>query len=292
MASRANTTPLIAIVGETASGKTALAIALAKRFDGEIVAADSRTVYKGLDIGTAKPTQQEQSGVKHHLIDVVSPDEPFTVADFKRLAQQAIADIHSRGKLPILVGGTGLYIDAVLYDFSFTSPPDPVQRQQLQSLTVQELQDLIKKQDIAMPVNSQNPRHLTRALERGHEASTRRALRPNTLVIGLSIEREALRQKVVQRIDAMVQAGLINEVQDAWQKYGNVAALHAPAYSAFAPYIRGEISIDQAKTAFAQSDMRLAKRQRTWFKRNKSIHWVSQQAEAVDLATTFLNKYY
>lgn len=292
MASKSNVAPLIAIVGETASGKTALAIKLAKQFNGEIIAADSRTVYKGLTIGTAKPTPQERAGIRHHLLDVVAPNESFTVADFKRLAEAAITDITNRGKLPILVGGTGLYVDAVLYDFTFAAAPDPQLRQELQTLSVPELKKLIQDRGIAMPENKQNSRHLIRAIERNGEMPKRRDLRPNTLIIGLSIEREELRQKISQRIDEMISHGLIDETRRAWQTYGAVPALQAPAYKAFGAYLDGKCTLEEAKVLFARSDLQLAKRQRTWFKRNKSIHWVHKQAEAVDLATTFLNKYY
>lgn len=291
MESTPNISPLIAVVGETASGKTALAIELAERFDGEIICADSRTVYRGLDIGTAKPTIEERQRIPHHLLDVVDPDEVFSVANFKRLAQEAIEDISKRGKVPLLVGGTGLYIDAVLFDFSFSEPADPQERQRLQALSIDELRSEIEARGIPMPENDRNPRYLMRALETGGTSQKRQPLRDNTLVLGLHIDREVLRQKITRRVDAMVDAGLVHEVQYAAKKYGwDAPSLRATGYKAFREYIEGVITLDQAKALFIRNDMQLAKRQRTWFKRNKSIHWITQQAQAVDLATTLLNK--
>lgn len=291
MESTPNIPPLIAVIGETASGKTALAIGLAERFGGEIICADSRTVYRDLDIGTAKPTIEERQRVPHHLLDVVGPDEAFSVADFKRLAQEAIDDISRRGKVPFLVGGTGLYIDAVLFDYSFSNPPDPKERQRLQALSLDELQVEIEARGIPMPENNRNSRHLVRALETGGTSQEHKALRENTLILGLHIDREILRQKVTRRVDAMIDAGFIQEVQNAASKYGwDAPGLRAPGYKAFREYIEGTITLDQAKAQFVRNDMQLAKRQRTWFKRNKSIHWITQQAQAVDLATTLLNK--
>lgn len=291
MESAPNIPPLIAVVGETASGKTALAIELAERFDGEIICADSRTVYRNLDIGTAKPTIEERQRVPHHLLDVVSPDEAFSVADFKRLAQVAIEDISRRGKVPLLVGGTGLYIDAILFDYSFSTPANPEERQRLQALSINELQAEIESHGIPMPENNRNPRHLMRALETGGTSQEHTSLRENTLILGLHIDREVLRQKVTRRVDAMIDAGFIQEVQNAASKYGwDAPGLRAPGYKAFREYIEGTVTLDQAKVQFIRNDMQLAKRQRTWFKRNKSIHWITQQAQAVDLATTLLNK--
>lgn len=250
---------LIVIVGPTASGKTALAMDLAIRFKGEIICADSRTVYRGLDIGTAKPTLQDRSKVRHHLLDVVSPDESFTVADFKQKANDAIADIASRGKLPILAGGSGLYIDSILFDYSFSSDT--------------KIRDSV------------NPRHAHRSV-----AGSRKNLRDNTLIIGLDTEPEILKERISKRVDQMVRDGFIGEVRDAELQYPNSKALHAPGYKAFLEYLRGEKTLDEAKSLFIHNDIRLAKRQKTWFRRNKSIQWALNRDEVVELTTTFLNK--
>ncbi len=291
MESKPDDTPLIIIVGETASGKTALAIQLAKQFGGEIICADSRTVYKGMDIGTAKPTLTEREGIPHHLLDVVSPSQPFSVSDFQKLAKQAIAEISARGHIPFLVGGTGLYVDSILYDFTFRSAPDPDERVRLQALSIEELQTEVIERGLSMPENSKNPRHLTRVLETDGLVSTQKTVRPSTLTIGLHIDREVLKAKLAKRVDIMCQAGFIDEVRNMFALYpDSTPALQAPGYKAFKAYIADEISLDEAKQAFIRNDYQLAKRQRTWFKRNKSIHWVQEQAEAVDLVTTFLNK--
>jgi tRNA dimethylallyltransferase len=289
--------PLLVIVGETASGKSALAIKLAKKFDGEIICADSRTVYRGMDIGTAKPTREDREKVPHHCLDLVEPDEPFTVADFKREALLAMADITARGKLPILVGGSGLYLDAILYDYTFRAPSDKSVRSELTALSIEELQKRLLVEGIPLPNNPQNPRHLVRALETGGAEPTRQELRPNTMIVGLKVEREVLKDRIIRRIDQMVDHGLIDEVQRVSEKYGwEAPALQAPAYKAFRDYIDnidGSISLDEAKAMNLNNDLRLAKRQRTWFKRNKSIHWFDNRGnltEIVELTTTFLNK--
>lgn len=260
MEPRPDQSPLVVIVGETASGKSALALKLAEYFNGEIICADSRTIYKGLDIGTAKPSAEGRLRIPHHLLDVVEPGEHFSAGEFKRLAATAIEDISSRGKLPIMAGGTGLYVDALLYDFSFApvnASRDPV-----------------------------NPRHLSREV-----AKSRHPLRARTLVLGLSVDREALRRRIFDRVEAMVSNGLIAEVQVLGRRYGwDAPAAKAPAYKSLQPYVKGQVGFEEAKALFVRYDMDLAKKQRTWFKRNKDIHWISELDEAVDLITTFLSK--
>lgn len=291
MEPKSDATPLIAIVGETASGKSALALRLAQRFNGEIIAADSRTVYEGMDIGTAKPTHEERLAVPHHLLDVVTPDKPFSVAVFKRLAEVAIADIASRGNVPFLVGGTGLYVDAVVYNFSFRQKADEALRQQLERLDVEALQEMIQEQDLPMPENKQNPRHLIRAIETKGELPEKHDLRPRTLLLGLRIDHDTLLRKITARVDLMVEQGFVREIARVAEQYGwGAPALQAPGYRAFRAYLLGSGTLDEAKTAFVRNDMQLAKRQRTWFKRNKSIHWISKEEEAADLITTLLSK--
>ena len=255
-----DTSKVVFIVGETASGKSALALNIAEQFNGEIICADSRTVYKGMDIGTAKPSPAERSQIPHHLLDMVNPDETYSAAAFKQQANDAINAIAKRGKLPIVVGGTGLYIDALLFDYSFSAKD--------------------AKRD------SQNPRHLDKG-----EAVTKKELRPNTLILGLQIKREILKQRITDRVNKMVSAGFVEEVRTLIDKYGEEnRALQAPGYRAFARYCKGGISLDEAEQAFIQNDLYLAKRQRTWFKRNKYIQWVDDPSQAVALVTTFLNK--
>ncbi len=283
--------PLIVIVGETASGKSALAIELAKQFDGEIICADSRTVYKGMDIGTAKPTSEEQAVVPHHLLDIITPDKSFSAADFQRTANQMITDIVARGKLPIMVGGTGLYIDSVLFDFEFRRPAESAERERLEAMSVHELQAEIARAGLQLPENLQNKRHLMRTIETGGVVGSRHDLRPNTLVLGLRVEREELEKRIAARTDAMVQAGFVEEVRGLGEQYGfDAPGLQAPGYKAFRKYLAGESDMSSARDEFIKNDLHLAKRQRTWFKRNKSIQWLGDRSLAVDIVTTFLNK--
>ncbi|HJQ08528.1 MAG TPA: tRNA (adenosine(37)-N6)-dimethylallyltransferase MiaA [Candidatus Saccharimonadales bacterium] len=291
MESGADNSPLVVIVGQTASGKTALAIELATRFNGEVVAADSRTVYRGMDIGTAKPTLEERALVPHHLIDIIEPNEPFTVADFKHLADKAIKDIVSRGKLPLLVGGSGLYVDAVIYNFQFRTPSDLTKRAYLQTLSVQELQNLLQTRDLPLPHNASNPRHLIRAIETKGAPSLRHALRPGILLMGLAPEKEELTRRIMRRVDGMFAQGLIDEARRLNKKYSwDLPALQTPGYKTFRRYLAGEAPLDGAREECIRSHIQYAKRQKTWFKRDKNIIWISKSEEAVDLVTTLLNK--
>jgi tRNA dimethylallyltransferase len=254
------TSPLLVIVGPTASGKTDLAIFLAQKFNGEIICADSRTIYKYMDIGTAKPTKDEQSEAVHHLLDIVEPNERFSAAKFKELATKKIDVISKAGKLPILVGGSGMYIDSVIYDYKFS--------------------------DSDSPKSKINPRHLSDS-----GLNKDKQLRPSTIVVGLSIDNENLKKKLNERVGKMVEAGLVDEISFVAGKYGwDAPALSAPAYKAFKEYIENKISLEEAKAKFERNDFLLAKRQRTWFKRNKSIHWTNNRDEIVELVTTSMNK--
>jgi len=288
------TPKLVVIVGETASGKTALAIELAQRFNGEIISADSRTLYKGMDIATAKPSAEERAAVPHHLIDVSTPDKPLTAADVKRLINQAIDDISSRGKLAFLVGGTGLYIDAVLYDFEFNNSGGQSRREELNQKTLAELQTILTERGIALPENAANKRHLVRQIETEGLVGKRSELRPNTLILGLQLDRELLKSRVKQRIDIMFASGAIDEARRLKRQYpSELDTLKTPGYKALWRLLDGSINEAEAKAEFAKADLQLAKRQRTWFKRNKSIQWLDNRdnfAQSVELITTLLNK--
>jgi tRNA dimethylallyltransferase len=293
MAPRIDHVPLVVILGATGSGKSALGLHLARLFNGEIIAADSRTVYKGMDISTAKPTLPEQRSVRHYLIDVVYPYQTFTVADFKTKAQEAIKEIALRGKAPFLVGGTGLYIDALLYDF--TLRPTVIsqgERELLSKKTIEELQQYILMKGLSLPKDIQNPRRLVRTIEADGILPERAHLRQNTLVVGISMSRLELKERITHRVNKMVESGLVGELELLSSKYGwGTPALQTPGYKAFRAYLEGSSTLEEAKLAFARNDMNLAKRQQAWFKRNKDVHWVSSQDETVELVTTFLNKY-
>jgi len=269
-----NRKPLVVIVGPTASGKSMLALDVAIHFGGEIICADSRTVYKGMDIGTAKPSKADRALVPHHLLDIVEPNQPFTAADFKRLAQVAIEDIISRGKLPILVGGTGLYIDAIIFDYQFGKPADPERRAELQALTIEQLQHMCADEGIPLPTNELNRRHLVRAIELGGLISPQKSLRPETIVVGITTDRSELRTRIEARAHLMVDEGVLQEVQTLANAYGwKAEAMTANIYRIFRPVIEDKMTLNQAIELFITSDMQLAKRQITWLKRNQFIIW-------------------
>lgn len=251
--------PLVVIVGETASGKSDLAMSLAQQFDGEIISADSRAIYRGMDIGTAKPSKQDQEKIKHHLIDIINPGEKYSVLRFKNDANKIIDDITNRGKLPIMVGGSGLYIDTVVFDYQFDNNPD------IRSLV--------------------NPRHA----QTDNKVDCINEIRDNTLIIGISRSKEELKSRIAQRFEEMLDGGVIDEVSELLNRYGSDNdVLSGIGYKTFVRYINGEIDIDRLREEYIRGDMYLAKRQRTWFKRNKSIHWIKTQSEAVELVTTLL----
>lgn len=275
---------VITILGETASGKTGLALDLAERLDGEVICADSWTVYKGFDIGTAKPTAEEQARAPHHLLDVADPEVGFSAAIFKRMAEAAIEDIRSRGKTPIIVGGTGLYIDAILYDYSFLPPSDPAMREELNALTIEQLIARAEEMELdTTGIDLRNKRRIIRLIENNGVRPTKNAMREDALVVGMTRPPEVLRERIVARIDAMVEAGFPDEVRKLGEQYGwDCEPMRAPGYRAFSEYVQGKITLEMAKERFRQNDLQLAKKQRTWFKRNPNIHWFDDPAKAFE----------
>jgi len=211
--------PIIAIVGPTASGKTSLAIELANRWDGEIICADSRTVYKHMDIGTAKPTSEEQSQVPHWGIDLVEPDEPFSAADFKRYAYEKIADVRSRGKVPFLVGGTGLYVDSVLYDFQFGPPADEGLRKKLEAMSLEQLHAYCAEYNILLPENSKNKRYVIRAIEQNSISDINKSsLQQDSYIVGIATKSDELRTRIVTRTEQLFDQNVAEEANYVGQK--------------------------------------------------------------------------
>lgn len=263
----------IVIVGPTASGKTALAIDIAKIFDGEIICADSRTVYKEMNIGTAKPTAKEQASAPHHCLDLVYPNQPFTVADFVKAAKKAKKEIELSNKISITVGGSGLYIDAFLYDFSL-HPPNQTLRDYYQDWSVESLITELEKKEVPLPKNYKNKRHLLLALERqGRANATKNPLPEDTVIIGLNPPKDVLLDRIIKRSQKMIDDGVVQEVTTLYKKYGQQKAFLGGSYGALVGYINGERTIEEALQDMVSYDKKLAKRQMTWFKRNQDIHW-------------------
>lgn len=284
--------PLVAIVGETASGKSRLAIRLAQEFGGEIIAADSWTVRRGLDIGTAKPSKFEQELVPHHMLDIVEPCQDFNAAQFKQLAQDKIREIHERGKLPLLVGGTGLYIDSVLFDYSFTPPASIEQREEYNRMSRHELLDLAKQRHLDLStIDIRNKRRLVRALETNGAQPAKKPLRANTCIIGYSRPRAQLNQRIEERVRAMMDNGLEQEIKQLVADYGwECEGLKGIGYREWQPYFTADGPGHMVKQAIIRSTKQLAKRQRTWFRTNKHIQWCDTYESAHQVMYTYMHK--
>ncbi len=284
--------PLIAIVGETASGKSSLAMEIATRYNGEIISADSWAVYKGMDIGTAKPSKTDQEKVPHHLINIVKPDEDYTAGLYKDDALEVMNQIYTRGNLPIIVGGTGLYVDGVLFDFSFMKTSDKGQREKYNSLSIPQLLTLIDEQGYDLTgIDTRNKRRLIRALETEGATPKRSSIRDNTLVLGTKIDRQTLRNNIEKRVERMFRDGLKFEALETADKYGwDCEGMQGIGYKEFSDWYQGKLSMQKVKQRVARNTLALAKRQRTWFKRNRDIAWVTDKAQAIDLVARFLEE--
>lgn len=287
--------PLLVIVGETASGKSTLAMELAKRLDGEIICADSWTVYQDFNIGTAKPSNLERAEVPHHLLDVANAHGGFNAVVFQELAQAAIAAIQARGRLPILVGGTGLYIDSVIYRYQFLPPTDPGVRKELNELGLDALLERAEARGlVTQGIDTRNKRRVIRLIENEGKLPTRQPLRPNTLILGLQIPREMLQERIEYRVDGMMAAGLEMEVRSLAEEYGwDAEPMKGIGYKEWQPYVLGTQDLTTTRQKIIKNTLDLAKRQRTWFKRNSSIQWLNNRddlQEIVELVTTHLHK--
>lgn len=267
--------PLVIIAGPTASGKTALAIELAKKHHGEIICADSRTIYKGMDIGTAKPTLEEQSIVPHWGLDLVEPGAYFSVADFKAYAQEKVEDIRSRGRLPVVVGGTGLYVDALMYDFRFGPVADWRLRQRLESLSIDDLVNYCHKHNVTLPDNIYNKRYLIRAIESNNSGVVDNTKPINNLiVVAIATDKTRLRTRIELRAEQIFSNGVVKEATALASKYGwESEAMTGNVYPLVKKYIEGDLSRAELEQASAISDWRLAKRQMTWLRRNPHLVW-------------------
>lgn len=271
---------LIAIAGPTASGKTALALDIAERYDGEIICADSRTIYKHMDIGTAKPTAHEQARVRHWGLDLVEPGERFSAADFKKYATAAIANIHSRGKLALLVGGTGLYVDSVLYDFTFGNKVDDSRRITLEAMTLTELHNYCNEHNILLPENDRNKRYVIRAIEHGSISDiSKKQLQADQYIVGIATNMNDLRTRIIERTEHLFESNVADEATMLGKKYGwNSEAMTGNIYPLLKLHADGELTTSEVKEKFTTADYRLAKRQMTWFRRNSDIMWCDRAA--------------
>ncbi len=289
---------LIVILGPTASGKTELAIKLAKKFKGEIVSADSRQIYKEMDIGTGKPTKKEMKGIPHHLINVIRPNQDFNVAIYKELAVKKIKDIQKRKRLSFLVGGTGLYIKSVVNNIDFPKvPPNKKLRKKLEKKTEKELFEIYKKLDLqgSKFIEKENKRRLIRAIEvceiTGKSFWKQRKKKKqlfDTLEIGIKLEREKSKRKVKKRIEEMFKSGLEKETKKLFKKYGWISSMQTIGYQEWKNYLEGKINKEEVKNLISLHTIQFTKRQMTWFKRDKKIHWIKSQKEAEKLIKEFL----
>ena len=273
---------LIGVVGPTGAGKSQLALTLATDLSGEIIAADSRTVYRGLTIGTAKPTAVDCQRVRHHLLDVVGPEDSFSVAEFQRLSQSAWSDINRRGHYVVLAGGSGLYVDSLLWGYQFSDAPANLEkRQQLNRLSVGQLQRVVEQRGLPRPENWQNKRYLVRTLERERADSSPPKLKPGVIVVGLNPPPATLKDIQQQRWEAMLAAGVVDEAKWAWQTYPpGSEALKGNIYQSLRPYLQGKMSLAEARTDFLRRDWQLARRQLTWWRRRAEIQWFVDRSGA------------
>ncbi|HPC31147.1 MAG TPA: tRNA (adenosine(37)-N6)-dimethylallyltransferase MiaA [Candidatus Paceibacterota bacterium] len=302
-----NNKKLLVILGPTASGKSDLAIKLAKLFNGEIISADSRQVYKGMDIGSGKVPLKKikgklySNGIRHHLIDVANPQEYFSAAQYQKLALKAIKDIQKRGKLPILCGGTGLYISSVVEGWQFPkAKPNLKLRKELENLTGEELFLKLKKLDArrAKAIDKNNKRRLIRALEiilqnKKIEPLKKNPLKMEVLVIGIKKDKEVLRQKIKKRLEKRLKEGMIKEVKKLKQKGVSSKRLEdfGLEYRWVNRYLEKKIDYKEMKETLEKEIIKYAKRQMTWFKNKiKRVKWVQLEKEAIILVKKFLEK--
>lgn len=288
-----NKIKVLAVVGPTASGKTALAVALAKELQGEIISADSMQIYKEMNIATAKPDENEKEGVPHHLMDFLPPSELYSVADYVAGAKKAIEDVHARGKLPIIAGGTGLYVDSLLKGIRFSEEKfDPQLREELnREYEESGLEHMLKRLEEVDPQSyerlraEKNPKRILRALEiylstgvtmsRQIENSLPKEAPYDAVKIGLKYaDRQKLYDRINLRVDRMMEQNLLEEAKQVLSKPLGATAVMAIGYKELAPYLNGEKTLEECVEHLKQETRRYAKRQLTWFGRDKEIQWI------------------
>jgi len=291
---------LIAVVGPTCSGKSALGVFLAQKLKGEVISADSRQVYKGLNIGTGKVTKKEMSGVPHHLLNVASPKRQFNVADFVRLATPKFRKMSSCGKVPVVVGGTGLYVDALLGRISFPHvAPNKLLRAQLERFTVKQLYSQLKKIDPrrAKTIEPQHKRRLIRAIEiakalGSSPTSSTPEVKQKYNVLWLGLNPKDLSKRITARLRARMRVGLVQEARKLHRgglSYRRMETLGLE-YRYVARHLQCTLTKQEMSVQLEREIQKYSKRQMRWFKRNKNIHWVTNKTEALRLAKGFLSR--
>ena len=278
---------IVVICGPTASGKTALGIQVAQQANGEIISSDSMQIYKDMDIGTAKPTEEERAQAVHHLVDFVSPDERYSVADFKKDATEKIEDILSRGKLPIIVGGTGLYVNSLIHNIEYKEEITDIEyRNELEKVDLETLykQAMEIDPEAAARVSQNDRKRITRILEIYHttgktktqmEAESRQEVKYDYKIFVLTPERDKLYERINLRVDLMMQAGLVDEVRELLKKYKEFpTAMQGLGYKEVKEYLDGEITEEEMIEKIKQESRHYAKRQLTWFRQYKDATWL------------------
>ena len=281
---------VVAVVGTNASGKSALGIELAKKYNGEIISADSRQVFTGLDLGSGKVTPEEMQGVVHHMIDVREPNEFFSMADFQKLSYAAIEDIRARGRLPMIVGGTGLYVDSVLDGYLLSDKePDLAYRAELEKLTTPQLYDMLMELMPSAQVEKNNRNRVMRMIERihdGDDAVPGKEKRYESLRLGVSWPRDVLGKRIDERLERRLEQGMIEEVQGLMDRGATTEFLLGLGleYRFITQHLLGEMGREEMLEKLAIAIKQFAKRQMTWFRRNPDIVWLDMAGDYMDQA--------
>ncbi len=305
-----NKIPIIVVAGPTASGKTGLAIDIAKKYDGEIVNADSMQIYKYMDIGTAKPTLAERAEVAHHLVDFVDPKEEFSVADYTDLAHKKIDDIIKRGKMPVVCGGTGLYISSLIDDVTFGEvKTDYAMREELEKTAkeqgVEVLMQMLKEfdEESAKTIHPNNRRRVIRAIEfykltgvpisQHKQMTQKQESRYNPLIMIIDHDREKLYERINLRVDMMIEEGLIDEVANLLDMgyTKDMNSMKGIGYKEIIEYLKGECTLCEAIEAVKQGSRRYAKRQLTWFRRDERVNYIDAQSDVKESAYKLIEEW-
>ncbi|OHS72674.1 tRNA dimethylallyltransferase [Staphylococcus sp. HMSC74F12] len=305
---------IVVVVGPTASGKTELSVALAKKINGEVISGDSMQVYRQMDIGTAKVTQEEMEGVPHHLINILNPDEAFSAYEFKKRAEQCIADITARGKIPIIAGGTGLYIQSLIYNYPFEKEEITAEKKREVAKKMNELEELDNDHlhqylntfdsKSALEIHPNNRKRVLRAIEYYLKTekllSSRKKVQQftenyDTLLVGIEMSRETLYFKINKRVDIMLTDGLFREVEALLESgYEHEQSMQAIGYKELIPVVKGEETLSYAVDKLKQHSRQYAKRQLTWFKNKMKVRWLDKENMSLqmmlDEITTQINK--